>query len=134
MNLCQIAGTIFEYALTHCSVESAFAEKFLSSPDGKPNNYTVRGSEGEPLAEVDLTGLARVIVIAAGKGAATMLQGLPATSIVPERPLDYPTESNNSPAAILYRMPSRSPRRMQRSHSSSKQRNNQSGLLHSDSS
>jgi hydroxypyruvate reductase len=37
---------------------------------------TVCGGAGEPCVDVDLTGIARVIVIAIGKGAATMLQGL----------------------------------------------------------
>jgi hydroxypyruvate reductase len=72
--LAQIAEAVYSDALAECSVERAFAAK-LQTAD-QPYTYTFRGDPAEAPIKVALSAVARVVVIAAGKGAATMLQGL----------------------------------------------------------
>jgi hydroxypyruvate reductase len=76
MELRAVAESIFRKALKTCSVEHAFQTKI-----------SARSSEVLALAgdgEIDLTGVRRVLIVAMGKGAATMLRGLLAHSTVTE--------------------------------------------------
>jgi len=66
----EIATHIFTQALADCALDRAFTAKL--QPTG-PFSFTLCGSPDQPPAHVDLTAISRVLVIAAGKGAAPML-------------------------------------------------------------
>jgi hydroxypyruvate reductase len=99
--LSTIAQDIFLKTLAACRVEQAFAAK-LKPVEGRPFAFRLAGGAGQPQAEIDLEGVRRVLVIAAGKGAATMLQGLlsglsvppgcalSGVLVAPERPAHLP--------------------------------------------
>jgi glycerate-2-kinase len=70
----KVAREIFHEALEACSLERAFATKVRAT------SHDVLALDGG--GEIDLTGVKRVLVIAMGKGAATMLRGLLAYSDV----------------------------------------------------
>jgi glycerate 2-kinase len=72
--LSQDAEAIFAEALRESSVEQAFRAKLQQKT--YPYAFTLRGAPDEPLASIDLAGYSRVLFIAAGKGAASMLAGL----------------------------------------------------------
>ena len=100
------ARAIFQDALAACSVEQAFLAK-LHAVEGKPHAFTLRGGADEPVAEIDLAGVARVIVVAAGKGAGTMLQGLLHGLKLPEQcvlsgVLIAPKVPEEMPAGVQY--------------------------------
>jgi len=96
------ARTIFAEALAACSVEQAFLAKLEPVRGSSPFALRLRGGSDEPVTEIDLSGTKRLIVIAAGKGAATMLHGLlhgirmpeecelAGVLIAPERPAQLP--------------------------------------------
>ncbi len=93
-DLRKVAREIFHEALEACSLEHAFAAKVRSL------SHDVLALEGG--REIDLSGIRRVIVIAMGKGATTMLRGLLAyrdvwqgrevggVLIAPQQPEDLP--------------------------------------------
>ncbi len=100
------ARAIFHDALAACSVEQAFLAK-LRPVEGKQHAYTLRGGVDESLAEIDLSGVARVIAIAAGKGAGTMFEGLLRGLRLPEQcelsgVLVAPQQPEELPAGVEY--------------------------------
>jgi glycerate 2-kinase len=100
--LSDTARSIFADALAACSVERAFAARFKPCGASRPFASTVHGGTDEASADVDLAGCERVLLLAAGKGGASMVESLlrrlqiPATCnisgvlIAPERSAHLP--------------------------------------------
>jgi hydroxypyruvate reductase len=74
-DLAAAARSIFAAALEECRIEHAFASGAPSGTADNPFAFSL-SNLNEASVEVDLSGVTRILVIAAGKGAATMLQGL----------------------------------------------------------
>jgi len=72
--------SIFAEALAACSVEAAMRAKISAHAGG----YTLRGAADEASVEINLGGVRRVVVIAAGKAAAAMLRSLLSVVRMPE--------------------------------------------------
>jgi glycerate 2-kinase len=70
--LSEAARSIFDEAMSACSVKAAMCAKVQAHAGG----YTLRGAAEEEPVEIDLGGVRRVVVIAAGKAAAVMLESL----------------------------------------------------------
>jgi hydroxypyruvate reductase len=102
-SLSEAARTIYTKALAACSVEAAMHAK-ISAHAGR---YLLRGTPDETPVEIDLTGIRRVVVIAAGKAAAAMLSSLLDVIHLPERcelscVLTAKERSADLPAALKY--------------------------------
>lgn len=80
MALREVARSIFDEALAACSVEAAMRKKIEAHAGG----FTVRGAAEEEPVEINLTSVRKVVLIAAGKAAATMLRSLLEVISLPE--------------------------------------------------
>jgi hydroxypyruvate reductase len=103
IDLAAAARRIFAQTLEQCRVETALGARISRDTRRKPYAFTIQG-QGHSSIEVDLTAVKSLVVIAAGKGAATMLRGLldkiaipggcrlEGVLIAPERPRDLPED------------------------------------------
>jgi glycerate 2-kinase len=73
--LAAIARTLFATALADCSVHAALSAKLVYRSTDHPFRFTLNAPSGLPL-EVDLCDVDRILVVAAGKAAATTLASL----------------------------------------------------------
>src|SRR5258705_2532614 len=83
MDLSEIAREIFVDALDDCRIEQAFRTKTSSGIGDIPFLLRFADKTREPELLTDMSGVEHVFVVAAGTGAASMLQGLLETVRLP---------------------------------------------------